>query len=419
MRMGRPEWTGKARGPNSAHHASVNGVGQAGAAGKRTVAKRRSRRKRGSAKQRTRAEIRAAELRAKERLEARRTQSTPSVEMPVLAPLAAPVTTSSPPLTMALAATDEALAAVHVPPLAHDPAPKARQGRSAWRRVREGRPALVLAYPPDVSRGGRVRRAGVLAIRYVTARGVLRHKCLSGDAETLTSDRDTSRRSIRNPLSVRRRRVAKSRPEGGTVHDAAETVFGLGCGNVSWPDRPEPPDLAAPPEGGPEGEPDVRRGAETIAGGGERASLWALPLPAREEPLVRPGSGAAAGGLEASPNGAFPSGQSLAIWRDGLASEIEAWLRGAASRIARLLQVVAHPEIQWAHNARKSERDVSQDAVSRRADKRAEKRRAAQAIPAIARANREIDSLREENRRLRLQLEAMEQFRRGLPQSAG
>lgn len=110
-------------------------------------------------------------------------------------------------------------------------------------------------------------------------------------------------------------------------------------------------------------------------------SSWALPLPQVEEPLVEAAS--------PSPSLApLERNRAPVVWRSSVVANVEAWLRGASERLGQLMKAGAAKR-----PAKASVRKVSPP------------------VPAIARANREINALRAENQRLRLRLEALERSR--------
>lgn len=129
--------------------------------------------------------------------------------------------------------------------------------------------------------------------------------------------------------------------------------------------------------------------------------LRALPLPARPEPLVtvapgrHPAPPAESPGVP--PAAAMPGRTLPALHREGVAAQIETWLRQAARALSAMVA-----------------RSVAADGPANGPAPRKGRApyRGTASVPAIARANREIHALREENRRLKFEIAALDERRR-------
>lgn len=136
------------------------------------------------------------------------------------------------------------------------------------------------------------------------------------------------------------------------------------------------------------GDPAMEQGpqARAVADG----SSWALPLPHRDEPLVVSAPPVVA--VSAAASGLAPLARNRAPvpWRDGFMAHMEAWLRGAAERLGRI---------------------IGPSPASPRKATSPAPRRVQPMVPAVARANREINLLRQENERLRREIAALELMR--------
>jgi hypothetical protein len=121
---------------------------------------------------------------------------------------------------------------------------------------------------------------------------------------------------------------------------------------------------------------------------------WAIPLPQREEPLVVAATREPVD-LDQRPELVpLARNQAPVPWRDGFMAHMEAWWRGAAERLGRMI--------------RSNQRGARIVAIPARSHARA---RPQPMMPAIARANREINALRQENERLRRELATLEMLR--------
>lgn len=151
--------------------------------------------------------------------------------------------------------------------------------------------------------------------------------------------------------------------------------------------------IVPPPH--PDGGWDKAPQAAAPVHGGQ--SSWALPLPRREEPLVEmPAQRHSAGPPPLPQLAPLARNRAPVPWRDGFVAHVEAWVRGKAERLGRLMAAGVRGAKALPAGAPPRPGGAGTGRLP---------------APAIARANREISALREENEKLRRQVEALERLR--------
>lgn len=302
--------------------------------------KRKTRRKRGAAKLRTRASLRAAEARAALRSETRAAGDS----------RAAAVIEAQ-----AFAAEPVVEAAVQEPsPASCAPRRTVRRGRPGSRRKPRPIIAGAAVCPRGVSMRVRVKGGLPVVLRSMGRRG------RKAGCEVRIARLDGL--PVIPPTAGADRRLRLAQPEQS--QQAARPGSPGGAASVSG--------------GGLAGLPPYGQG---------QGSSWALPLPRREEPLVEASAAPEPAARPVPHLAPLARNRAPVLWRDGFVAHVEAWVRGTAERLGRLMSAGGRPAKPAPARSR-------------------------QPVPAIARANREISALREENEKLRLQIEALERLRK-------